>query len=336
MGTTASQQDKGNAINDLVNAHGTDYGMGWDKIALNMGIKNNQKSGYLAQTQIANLMQTAMNNPDQAHAQATSTFGADYAKKYPQLASAIQTGANNSIMNIAENAMRTFYKDPTLQLDRATFAKTGQVQPLIPDQDKLAQQAQAQVNTVRGDQSLQKIETQRDASISAYNTLQNVASQNRLPSQLEYTDLLGQMIKSRTGAAPTNEMMKDLNTPTVKQGLNKLYTLVTGQTAPGNTQDVINNLKDFAKQTGMQADQLHEGYMKSRLVMPPGMDPNNWNAIASNARGMSFAQATANPPLSQGGQGQQGQAQGTNQNNQPKDFSSLWTAQPQQQQTGQQ
>jgi hypothetical protein len=159
-------------------------------------------------------------------------------------------------------------------------------------QDKLEQNARMGLMSMRGDQSLQRIEAQRDASITAYNTINTIKKEGRLPSQVEYYDILGQLWKARTGASPSEQAIHDLDAKTFKGSLAKAAQYFSGKPAGVTTTDILNNIQEFAKTSGMQADELHKAYMASRLVKPKDLDEDRWNPLAQAGRGMSFADAT--------------------------------------------
>src|SRR5581483_5363123 len=66
-------------------------------------------------------------------------------------------------------------------------------------QNQLENQTINRMASIRGDSSMAHIEAQRDAAIQAYNTIDQIKSEGRMPSQIEYYDILGQMWKARTG-----------------------------------------------------------------------------------------------------------------------------------------
>lgn len=159
------------------------------------------------------------------------------------------------------------------------------------DQDRLEHNAIQAVQSLRGDKSLADAESKRDAAITVHQTIQNLKEQKRMPSKLEYYDLLGQMWKARTGSAPTDQAIKDLDSTTFKGDLGKAITYISGQTAPATTEGVLNNIQSFAEDSGRMADRLHAGYMKTHLIKPSGLDDDRWAPIASTGRGISFDEA---------------------------------------------
>lgn len=176
------------------------------------------------------------------------------------------------------------------------------------EQDKLEQNAMSKLSSIRGDTSIARIETQRDASISAYNTISSIKQEGRLPSQIEYYDIIGQLWKARTGAAPTNEAIRDLDAKTWRGNLGKAATYVTGKPMGATTAEVLDNIQSFAKVSGMQADKLHAGYMQTHLIKPAGLDEKRWANIKKNNRGLSFDEAIS---------GSSGAGQGNSQQSDP-------------------
>lgn len=170
-------------------------------------------------------------------------------------------------------------------------AGASQQEKYSSSQDKLEQNAISKLSSIRGDTSIARIETQRDASISAYNTIDSIKKEGRLPSQIEYYDIIGQLWKARTGAAPTNEAIRDLDAKTWKGSLGKAATYVTGKPMGTTTAEVLDNIQNFAKVSGNQADKLHAGYMQTHLIKPAGLDEERWNNIKKNNRGLSFDEA---------------------------------------------
>jgi len=169
------------------------------------------------------------------------------------------------------------------------------------EQDRLEQQAKQGLTSVRGDQALQRVEAQRDASIQAYNTIEQLKKENRMPSQIEYYDLLGQMWKARTGASPTDQAVKDLDAKTFKGSLAHATQYFTGKPAGMTTGAILQNIQNFAKQSGLQADKMHGAYMGTRLVKPKNLEDDRWAPLAKEGRGMSFSEATGanNAPMAQ-------------------------------------
>lgn len=160
-------------------------------------------------------------------------------------------------------------------------------------QNQVEQNAIARLSSVRGDVPMSKVEQQRDAAISAYNTIQSAEHENRLPTQIEYLDLLGQLWKSRTGTAPTEQVLKEFNVGTMQQRLNKVGQYFTGKPMGANTKEVISALKDFVYTTGNSLDQTHEGYFKNHLIRPSGISDDKWNELKQMSRGNSFKEGIA-------------------------------------------
>lgn len=161
------------------------------------------------------------------------------------------------------------------------------------NQDKLENQAINRVVGIRGDASLARTENQRDASTQAFNTIEQIKNENRMPSQLEYYDILGQMWKARTGSSPTDQAIRDLDARTFKGDLGKAAQYFSGKPAGRTTAEVLQNIQDFAEQSGKQADKLHAGYMQTHLIKPKGLSNDRWKTINDSARGLSFDDATA-------------------------------------------
>lgn len=193
------------------------------------------------------------------------------------------------------NATADYYKGP----DAGSTGIDANGNPLISggakyrqQQDKLENDAIQRITSVRGDSSLKQMESQRDASSMAYNTLSRIKSENRDPSKGEYFDTLAQLYKARTGVAPTDQMIQDLDTKTFQGDFKKMASYWTGKPMGNTTQDVLNNLIGFVQDSGTQADKMHDAYMQPHLIKPAGLEDARWQRIASTARGLSFAQAT--------------------------------------------
>lgn len=165
-------------------------------------------------------------------------------------------------------------------------------------QDKLEQNAKQMVANLRGDKSLARTEEQRDAAAVAYNRLNEIQASGKGVNPIDYTDILGQIYKARTGTAPSESIMKDIHQATAKGSLDKAYTYVTGQQAPATTKDITSSLMNMAQSMGKQADAFHQGYMNSHLIKPSGLDDARWQPIIQTGRGMSFAEATKQNPSS--------------------------------------
>lgn len=160
------------------------------------------------------------------------------------------------------------------------------------EQDRLEQNAMTRVAGVRGDASMARIESQRDAASIAYNTIQGAKNEGRPITQTEYYDTLGQLWKARTGAAPTDQSIRDLDINTIQAALHKKLTWVDGQPRGATTDEIVNALQKFVDDSGRQADRLHEGYMKSHLIKPFGLSQERWDNIKNTSRGLSFEEAT--------------------------------------------
>ena len=158
-------------------------------------------------------------------------------------------------------------------------------------EDRQVNQGLTRVATVRGDQSLARVENQRDAASSAYTLLQTAKNEGRPLTQPEYYDLLGQLWKARSGATPSNEAMRDLDAKTLHGDLNKAVTYFTGKPAGATTQAALNNLQQFVQHTGQLADTQHDAYMAPHLIKPAGVSDQAWDRVAKTGRGQSFADA---------------------------------------------
>lgn len=190
---------------------------------------------------------------------------------------------------------------------RATAEAQGSVQHgthILPDAagpggkadkeyDTLENQVISRIVGIRGDKSLARTEEQRDAAIQAYNTIATVKQEGRLPNQLEYYDIIGQMWKARTGQSPTDQAIRDLDAKTLKGDLGKAYQYFTGNAAPRTTENVMNAIQSFADTSGKQADKLHGGYMRSHLIRPKNMTSDDFDRIVKAHRGLTFEEGTA-------------------------------------------
>src|SRR5665213_143702 len=126
----------------------------------------------------------------------------------------------------------------------------------------------ARVAGVRGDASLARAEMQRDAAATAVNRIDEVRAAGQKLTPFDYTDILGQLYKARSGQAPGEQIMKDIRQPTGSASFNKAWTYLTGQQAPGTTASIANSLREAAASMGKQADEFHDGYMKTHLIKP--------------------------------------------------------------------
>lgn len=160
-------------------------------------------------------------------------------------------------------------------------------------QDKLEKDAKQQFISVRGDSSIAAIEKQRDASIQGYTTLKDIRKEGRLPNSFELQDVLAQTYRSRTGAAPTNEIMKDLFINTLGVQKNKVEQFFSGKATPATTEDIANKVESFLKKSGTQLDKMHDKYMSPRLVKPDGLSDKKWEEISKEGRGMRFSDAVS-------------------------------------------
>lgn len=178
-------------------------------------------------------------------------------------------------------------KDPVaqqMQIDRQT-------QQGMNEQDRLGQNARQALLSTRGDPSIARVEVQRDASATAYRTIQEIKDEKRTPSQVEYYDILGQLWKARTGSSPTDQAIRDLDASTFKGNLAKAAQYFTGKPAGVTTPEILDNIQSFARKTGEMADEMHAGYMAPHLIKPKNLDQATWDEIASTARGLSFKDA---------------------------------------------
>jgi hypothetical protein len=171
------------------------------------------------------------------------------------------------------------------------------------EQDRLEQQAIDRLSKLRGDQSLARVENQRDASIQAYNTIERIKQEGRDPSKLEYTDLLGQMWKARTGSSPTDQALRDLDQKTAHGDIGKAYTYFAGKPGGATTPEVLQNIQDFIADSGTQADKLHSSYMDSHKLKPSGLEDARWQPVLNSHRGMSFVEGTGYKPKSSAASG---------------------------------
>lgn len=162
-------------------------------------------------------------------------------------------------------------------------------------QDKLEQNAKQMVSNLRGDKSLARAEEQRDAAIVAYNRINEIQKTGGSLNPVDYVDILGQVYKARTGAAPGEQVLKDIRQATAEGSLGKAYTFATGKQAPATSQEITNSLKNMASSMGTQADMFHDNYMKAHLIKPSSLQDSRWKPIADTGRGISFADATKAP-----------------------------------------
>ena len=168
-------------------------------------------------------------------------------------------------------------------------------------QDKLEHQFQQSITSIRGDMSLKNTETQRDAAISAYNRISHIEESGGLPNPVDYVDILGQIYKARTGSAPTEKVLDEARQQTSFGSFGKAWTYFTGQQMPATTQNIVSSLKDMVNDMGQQADKLHDGYMKSHITPPTGLDSETADRLINEGRGLSFAEGTAEARKTAGG-----------------------------------
>jgi hypothetical protein len=180
-----------------------------------------------------------------------------------------------------------FRTKPSSQNDMVVSLKESQ------RQDRLEQNAIQRLSSVRGDTSIARVENQRDAAITAYNRISELESQGETGlNPVDYTDILGQLYRARTGVAPTEQILQDIRQNTAQGNLAKAYTFATGKQAPTSTADITKSLKKMAESFGKQADQLHDGYIKPHLIKPAGLDEERWDNIKGITRGVSFEDGT--------------------------------------------
>lgn len=169
------------------------------------------------------------------------------------------------------------------------------------ERDRLWTQSLQTVNTLRGDKPLQDIETQRNAAITAYNRLDELKKAGKGVNPIDYIDILGQLYKARTGAAPTQEVLHTARQDTTKGKFNQWYTYFTGQQAPATTASIADSLQEMAASMGQQTDQLHDKYMRSRggNAVPTRLRekyPEDAARLDTMQRGGSFAEMTGYKP----------------------------------------
>jgi hypothetical protein len=154
------------------------------------------------------------------------------------------------------------------------------------------------LTTLRGDKPLTDSETMRNGAISAVKAIDNIKAEGRAPNQFEYIDLLGQLWKARTGSALTNEELKGMDAKTMQSKLGPLATYFTGDPKAITTPAAMQAIRNFATQSGLTADQLHEGYMESRGVnaAAANMHPEDKERLRKMSRGLSFSEATGIKP----------------------------------------
>lgn len=162
--------------------------------------------------------------------------------------------------------------------------------------EKKRNDAQTALTNVRGDQSVARTELQRDSAAMAYNTLQRIKSDNRLPTQLEWHDIINQMLRARTGSF--NEQAANALVQKTAQGkLGDVYTYFTGNIAPATSSELVQNLQDFVTESGLDAEKQHEGYMAPRRTkLLNGLKPEDQERLSTMTRGLSFQDQTGYSP----------------------------------------
>lgn len=167
----------------------------------------------------------------------------------------------------------------------------------LPDkkeQDTYWRDAVRGLQSIRGDTALKDIETQRNAATQAYNRLKDIELTGKAPNPIDYVDILGQVYKARTGTAPTQEVLKEAKQVTGQAQFGKYWTYFSGQQMPGTSKDIASSLKDMVSHMGLQADELHDGYMQvhGSQVFNPNMSEENVKKLSKLSRGKSFADST--------------------------------------------
>ena len=157
-------------------------------------------------------------------------------------------------------------------------------------QDKLEEQTKKNMISARGNASLVRTETQRDAAATAYIRILEIENKGQVLNPIDYIDILGQIYKARTGAAPTEEILKTAVQDTLKGSFSKWYTYFTGKQTPATTKDIMASLKDMSYSMGNRADIQHDGYMAQILTKPKGLDQERWDNLVKDksVRGFSF------------------------------------------------
>lgn len=162
------------------------------------------------------------------------------------------------------------------------------------EQDAYWRDAVRGLQSIRGDTAMKDIETQRNAAIQGYNRLKQIEFSGKAPNPIDYIDILGQVYKARTGTAPTQEVLKEAKQATSQAAIGKFWTLATGQQMPGTSKEIALSLKDMVTHMGLQADELHDGYMQvhGSQVFNPNMSEDNVKKLSKLSRGKSFADST--------------------------------------------
>lgn len=199
-----------------------------------------------------------------------------------------EMGMAQTAMTHDENTADRKLREKELKANKVTT----DAEKAAKHQDDLEKVAQDRVTQVRGDRSIQTVEVQRDAAITAYNRLNEIKKAGTGLNPVDYVDILGQVYKARTGTAPTDTVLKHINQSTAKGKLGEAYTFATGKQAPATTDAIADSLQQMVGSMGEQADKLHDGYMASRLSMGKDLAPDRAERIAKLGRGLSFAEAT--------------------------------------------
>lgn len=166
------------------------------------------------------------------------------------------------------------------------------------EQDAYWRESVRGLQSIRGDSELKNTEAQRTAAITSYNRLRDIEMTGKAPNPIDYIDILGQIYKARTGTAPSQEVLKEAKQQTATGQFGKAFTYFTGQQAPGTSKEIAASLKDMVAHMGLQADDLHDGFMQAHgsQVFNPNMSPENVAKLSKIARGKSFTEATGVKP----------------------------------------
>lgn len=166
------------------------------------------------------------------------------------------------------------------------------------EQDAYWRDAVRGLQSIRGDTAMKDIEAQRTAATTAYNRLKDIEVSGKSPNPIDYIDILGQVYKARTGTAPTQEVLKEAKQNTAQGQFGKYWTYFTGQQMPGTSKEIAGSLKDMVAHMGLQADELHDGYMQvhGSQVFNPNMNEDNVKKLSKLSRGKSFIDATGVKP----------------------------------------
>lgn len=181
-------------------------------------------------------------------------------------------------------------KDGVDYLKAASDALNPDTTKIDNHQDVLENQSMERLINLRKDQNVVRTAAQRDAAGQAYDTIVKAQSEHRPLSELEQTDVIGQLAKARFGTV-SDTILKEMNEQTGKRDFNHLITYATGNpTLVGaSTDDTLNNLKQFVVSTGKKADQQYDGYMGPHLVKPTGIHQDRWDNVVSRGHGISFS-----------------------------------------------